>query len=159
MAFYRHLSEKNRGECVRRGFSLELIELWWAGPDDESHARRGEIDMCYSAMVRQGVKKMLRAYKAGLDYGQIELIFQQRLQKLSVRISRAFEANFENPENAAERRIHDLIAEYGPGQRRGGRRIFSLRRNASPMPSAPWPRKRRRPCRRASALRPTRSTT
>jgi hypothetical protein len=33
---------------------------------------------------------MLRAYKAGLDYGQIELIFHQRLQEPSVRISRAF---------------------------------------------------------------------
>lgn len=68
--------------------------------------------MCYSAMVRQGIKNLQRHFKAGPDYGQIELIFHQCLQELSIRISRSFEANFDHPENAAERRIHDLIAEY-----------------------------------------------
>src|SRR5262245_48225474 len=68
--------------------------------------------MCYSAMVRQGAKLLQRQFGARPDYGQIELIFTQRLQEVGIRICRAFEANFDAPENAEEKRIHDLIAAY-----------------------------------------------
>lgn len=65
--------------------------------------------MCYSAMVKQGAKWLARHFKAGMDYDQIELIFQQRIDSNAIRISKAFEANFDKPENAQERRIKELI--------------------------------------------------
>lgn len=68
--------------------------------------------MCYSAMVRQGAKKMARHFRASPDYGQIELIFEQRLDTMALRIPRVFEDEFAAPENAQERRIRDLIHAY-----------------------------------------------
>lgn len=49
--------------------------------------------MCYSAMVRQGLKKELR-FEARLDYSLFEEIFRRRVTEDRIKIPKALEANF-----------------------------------------------------------------
>jgi putative SOS response-associated peptidase YedK len=65
--------------------------------------------MCYSAQVVQGARKLFRELGARLDYEQSEKLFLRRLEEPGLLISRGFEANFEQPANAAERRIKAAI--------------------------------------------------
>ena len=67
--------------------------------------------MCYSAMVRQGVKKELR-FDARLDYSLFEEIFRRRVTEDRIKIPKALEANFVEPENAAEKQIKNYIDQY-----------------------------------------------
>lgn len=68
--------------------------------------------MCYSAKVWQRIKEYMRRHGVVPDYDQYELLFGRRLKDPSLRIPRGFEANFDKPESAQERRIHDLIAQH-----------------------------------------------
>src|SRR4051812_48308262 len=63
-------------------------------------------------MVEASFRKLERMFGAHPDYGQLELLFQQRVQDHSIRIPRALEANFEDPQNDAEARIKALIETY-----------------------------------------------
>jgi len=67
--------------------------------------------MCYSAMVRQGTKAGLR-WKARLQTDRTEELFERRLQDDSIKIAKAFEANFNNPQTPTERNIKQSIDEY-----------------------------------------------
>ena len=64
--------------------------------------------MCYSAMVRRGLKKVLR-FQARLDYPMFETLFRRRATEGGIRIPKAMEADFYEPENAAEQRIKSDI--------------------------------------------------
>jgi putative SOS response-associated peptidase YedK len=68
--------------------------------------------MCYSAQVIQHFKKLTRLTGARIDYAQVELLFQRRLTDSSIKVSRALEANFDEPENDIERRIQGYIQTF-----------------------------------------------
>ena len=68
--------------------------------------------MCYSALVVQTARKLNRQFGLKLDYVESERIFACRLEDPGITISRGFEANFEDPQNDAERRIKALIDEH-----------------------------------------------
>ncbi|HLF22691.1 MAG TPA: SOS response-associated peptidase family protein [Burkholderiales bacterium] len=67
--------------------------------------------MCYSAMVRQGVKSGLR-WKARLQTDRVEELFRRRLRDDSIKIAKAFEANFHDPQTPGEEHIKRSIDEY-----------------------------------------------
>ncbi len=50
--------------------------------------------------------------KARADVASFERLFKKRLVDDRIKIPKAMEANFLNPETAEERRIHELIVEY-----------------------------------------------
>lgn len=68
--------------------------------------------MCYSAKVLQEIRKYERRFGVRLDYLQFEILFRRRRKDASIRIAKAFEANFDEPRNAQERRLKELIAEH-----------------------------------------------
>jgi putative SOS response-associated peptidase YedK len=65
--------------------------------------------MCYSAQILQSVRKLYRDLGIRLDYAEAQRLFERRLDEPGISISRGFEANFEEPENAEERRIKAAI--------------------------------------------------
>ena len=67
--------------------------------------------MCYSAMVKQGVKSGLR-WKARIQTDRIEDLFQRRLHDDSIKIAKAFEANFDDPQTPVEQDIKRAIDAY-----------------------------------------------
>lgn len=68
--------------------------------------------MCYSAKVTQTFKSYQRRYGARVNYAQFELLFAARLEDDKVKIPKALEANFQDPQTADEKRIRDLIDRY-----------------------------------------------
>jgi|SRR5579864_2104477 len=68
--------------------------------------------MCYSAMVVQDLKTLVRQWFALIDVSDPEHVFRRRLQDDSIKISKAFEANFSDPQTPAEQRIKEAIDEY-----------------------------------------------
>lgn len=68
--------------------------------------------MCYSAQVVQDLKKLFRELEVFMDYEEAERIFLLRLDDPTLNISKGFEANFDDPTNAAERRIKTAIDEH-----------------------------------------------
>jgi putative SOS response-associated peptidase YedK len=68
--------------------------------------------MCYSAQIQQSVRKLYRELGIRLDYTETERLFLRRLDDPGIVISRGFEANFDEPANAAERRIHAAIEAH-----------------------------------------------
>jgi len=68
--------------------------------------------MCYSALVVQDLKKILRELNVFMDYEEAERIFLQRLDNPTLNISKGFEANFDNPTSDVERRIKAAIDEH-----------------------------------------------
>lgn len=67
--------------------------------------------MCYSQMVKQGLKKGLR-WKARIQPQMFEELFRRRLEDKRVKIAKALEANFYVPETEVETRIKGYIDEY-----------------------------------------------
>ena len=69
--------------------------------------------MCYSAMVEQELKKLLRIWSQGfIDYISFEDLFRRRAEGEPLLIGKALEANFYHPENDAENRIKKYIDQY-----------------------------------------------
>jgi putative SOS response-associated peptidase YedK len=68
--------------------------------------------MCYSAQVQQSVRKLYRELGVRLDNAEIERLFLRRLDDSATAISRGFEANFDEPANASERRIRAAIETH-----------------------------------------------
>jgi putative SOS response-associated peptidase YedK len=67
--------------------------------------------MCYSAQVVQMARKLSRQLGIQLDYAEVEKLFFRRIEE-QLNISRGFEANFDEPANAQERRIKAAIDEH-----------------------------------------------
>lgn len=85
--------------------------------------------MCYSAMVEQDLKKLARMVAPDVDFSAIEQLFASRLQDGSIKVARAFEANFDSPRTAAEERIKDAIDRYRSQVRSGlETSLFALRK-------------------------------
>lgn len=68
--------------------------------------------MCYSAIIKQQVKKLGVQYDARIDYENLQNMFYRRLTDDRVKICKALEAEFYEPENSEEKEIRDLIRAY-----------------------------------------------
>lgn len=67
--------------------------------------------MCYSAMVRQGLKTGMR-WKARIQTDRIEELLHRRVEDDSIKIAKALEANFYEAEDPAGERIRRYIDDY-----------------------------------------------
>jgi putative SOS response-associated peptidase YedK len=68
--------------------------------------------MCYSAMVEQRLKTLGLRFKARIDTPRFAELFRRRLSDPGIRIGKALESNFEQPDSDAEREIKKLIEEF-----------------------------------------------
>lgn len=68
--------------------------------------------MCYSAIIKQQIKKLGVQYDARIDYELLQNMFYRRLTDERIKICKALEAEFEVPENSDEKEIRDLIKAY-----------------------------------------------
>src|SRR6266702_211178 len=72
--------------------------------------------MCYSARVRQDLHTLVRRFGGDVDWSSFEALFRLRLEDNGIKISRALEANFENPMNSTGERIREHIAAFRKAQ-------------------------------------------
>lgn len=68
--------------------------------------------MCYSAIIKQQIKKLSVQHDARIDYELLQNMFYRRLTDDRIKICKALEAEFEEPENADEKEIRELIKAY-----------------------------------------------
>ncbi|WP_413942741.1 SOS response-associated peptidase family protein [Bdellovibrio sp. HCB-162] len=68
--------------------------------------------MCYSAIIKQQVKKLGIEFEARIDYELLQNMFYRRLSDERIKICKALEAEFNDPENSEEKEIRDLIRAY-----------------------------------------------
>ncbi len=68
--------------------------------------------MCYSAIIKQQIKKLGIQYEARIDYEVIQNLFYRRLTDEKIKICKALEAEFDEAENSDEREIQNLIHAY-----------------------------------------------
>jgi hypothetical protein len=71
--------------------------------------------MCYSARVRQDLHTLVRRFGGDVDWSSFEALFRLRLEDNGIKISRALEANFENPVNSTGQRIREHIEAFVGG--------------------------------------------
>lgn len=72
--------------------------------------------MCYSAEIQADYKKYVRAYGAHLSIEQFYDIFWRRLKGEKIKVPKAVEAWFAQPQTEDERRIKALIDQYNAQQ-------------------------------------------
>jgi putative SOS response-associated peptidase YedK len=81
--------------------------------------------MCYSAQVEASFKKLQRMYPSDIDFESFESLFGQRLVDDKIKIARAVELNFTDPQTAVEKRIKELIdAHYAATESKVQQEIF-----------------------------------
>ena len=68
--------------------------------------------MCYSAQVWQNYRKYVRAYGADIAFEDFVRLYFDRQANARIRIAKAMDAAFSDPQNEAERRIKTLIDEF-----------------------------------------------
>lgn len=68
--------------------------------------------MCYSSEAEHRLKVLMKLYSAKADLSAFEAVFEARLRGARIDIPRALEANFDEPADAVERRIHALIQTW-----------------------------------------------
>jgi putative SOS response-associated peptidase YedK len=78
----------------------------------ENRPPLSEPPMCYSAQVVQDYKKYVRAYGAVLSIKEFYDLFWRRSLGAKVKISKAMEAAFYEPQSDQERAIKQLIDEF-----------------------------------------------
>lgn len=67
--------------------------------------------MCYSAMVEQKFRAWQRSH-ARIATDLFEQLFRRRVEDDSVKLAKALEANFDDPQTPQERRIKQFIDQY-----------------------------------------------
>jgi hypothetical protein len=72
--------------------------------------------MCFSARIQQDLYTLARRFGASVDWPLFEELFRYRGEDHSIKVARALEANFSNPENDPARRIQAHIAHYRSAQ-------------------------------------------
>lgn len=72
--------------------------------------------MCYSAMVEQNLKRLMRLGEARVDLPMFAELFHRRADGEDIKLARALEANFLAPASAAERRIAEDIRAFRGAQ-------------------------------------------
>src|SRR6478736_2082221 len=73
--------------------------------------------MCYSAQVRASYRKYVREFGADVSLKQFFRTYWLRSQGAQIRIPKAMDAAFADPENDEERQIKSLIDAYDGEQR------------------------------------------
>ena len=73
--------------------------------------------MCYSAQIWQNYRKYVRAYGADIDFEEFVRLYFDRSENAKLKVAKAMDAAFADPQNDAERRIKALIDAYDAGQR------------------------------------------
>jgi putative SOS response-associated peptidase YedK len=68
--------------------------------------------MCFSAIAVQSYKEFIRLFGATISYQEFYDLFWRRKQGAKIKVPRAMEDAFSNPENDDERAIKALIDEY-----------------------------------------------
>jgi putative SOS response-associated peptidase YedK len=72
--------------------------------------------MCFSARIQQDLYTLARRFGASVDWPMFEELFRYRGEDNSIKVARALEANFSNPENDQARQIQAHIAHYRAAQ-------------------------------------------
>lgn len=70
------------------------------------------VRMCYSAIIKQQIKKLGFQYEARIDYESIYDIIHRRMTDPRIKVTKGFEEEFLHPENSEEREIRKLIEKY-----------------------------------------------
>jgi len=68
--------------------------------------------MCFSARVRQDLKKLSRRYDTEVDWAAFEELYRRRAEGEDIKASRDLQRNFQHPETDVERRIAAYITQY-----------------------------------------------
>lgn len=68
--------------------------------------------MCYSAIIKQQVKKLGFQYEARIDYESIYDIIHRRMTDPRIKVTKGLEEEFLHPENPEEKEIRKLIEKY-----------------------------------------------
>ena len=68
--------------------------------------------MCFSARVRQDLKKLSRRYEAEVDWAAFEELYRRRAEGEDIKASRDLQRNFQHPETDVERRTAAYISQY-----------------------------------------------
>jgi putative SOS response-associated peptidase YedK len=68
--------------------------------------------MCYSAQIRHDYAKFVRAYGATIDIAEFVRLYWDRGQGAKLKIPKAMDAAFADPQSEDERKIGTLIAQY-----------------------------------------------
>jgi putative SOS response-associated peptidase YedK len=72
--------------------------------------------MCYSARVKQHLRNLERRFGAEVDWALFEALFSARMQDSSIKIARALEANFDEPQSDSQQRIKAHIEAFRTAQ-------------------------------------------
>jgi putative SOS response-associated peptidase YedK len=73
-------------------------------------------EMCFSARVRQSLKKLSRRYDAEVDWAAFEELYKRRAEGEDIKASRDLQRNFQSPETEVEKRTAVYIAQYLKGK-------------------------------------------
>lgn len=68
--------------------------------------------MCYSAQIRHDYAKFVRAYGATIDIAEFVRLYWSRGQGAKLKIPKAMDAAFSDPQSEEERGIRSLIVQY-----------------------------------------------
>ena len=68
--------------------------------------------MCYSAQIRQDYAKFVRTYGAVIDIAEFVRLYWNRGQGAKLKIPKAMDAEFADPQSEEERQIRGLIGQY-----------------------------------------------
>jgi putative SOS response-associated peptidase YedK len=68
--------------------------------------------MCYSAMIEQSLKSLGITFQARIQLDLFEELFRRRLLEERIRLPKALESEFEEPDSAIEEQIHAHIVAY-----------------------------------------------
>ena len=68
--------------------------------------------MCYSAKVQQNLRSLAKRFGAEIDWPMFEEVFHRRLADDGIKIARALESNFDNPQSDIEDHTRRHIEAY-----------------------------------------------
>jgi putative SOS response-associated peptidase YedK len=72
--------------------------------------------MCYSAQIEADYRKYVKRYGADIDLAQFVRLYWDRSRGAKVKIPKAMDAAFIDPQSPDEQRIHTLIEQYDAEQ-------------------------------------------
>jgi putative SOS response-associated peptidase YedK len=72
--------------------------------------------MCYSAQIKADYHQYVRMYGADLDIHEFARLYWERAEGRGVKIPKAMDFGFADPQSPAERDIANFIAKYDAGQ-------------------------------------------
>ena len=107
--------------------------------------------MCYSAEVQEDYRWYIRTFGAKLDIADFVRLYTMRLDDPKIRIGKAMDAAFADPQSDDERQIKSLIDQFSTSRPANSSRTCSSKRNALPMRSAHCRPKQRRKRRKTNA--------